>query len=299
MAERVMVYAELNKYETLHGNYIKQQAENQRKALQIPAVITQAEIVEKQAKADIKKRVDITGDNFNLLLGKRNIGKRADAKEALEATVRNYKKEVGGIVGQIGGFDLRLRYVKSGNTFTRNGKTYRANEDTVIAELVGNNVYGCEPTLASIEHAVMNNPDKTLDNAVRTQETLKKELKSLEAEIARPFEYEDKYQKLKQRSAEIDKELGIGNNVEVVEEAEDTTKFRPLDNPAYQRSLEEIYDDLNDIFEGAKVEELGNEEWRVTTPNGKRIIVKVADRIILNDKQARICVRHTTLILTT
>ena len=63
-------------------------------------------------------------------------------------------------------------------------------------------------------------------------------------------------------------------------------KFRPLDNPAYQRSLEEIYDDLNDIFEGAKVEELGNEEWRVTTPNGKRIIVKVADRIILNDKQS-------------
>ncbi len=286
MAERVMVNAELNKYETLHGNYIKQQAENQRKALQIPAVITQAEIVEKQAKADIKKRVDITGDNFNLLLGKRNIGKRADAKEALEATVRNYKNEVGGIVGQIGGFDLRLRYVKSGNTFTRNGKTYRANEDTVIAELVGNNVYGCEPTLASIEHAVMNNPDKTLDNAVRTQETLKKELKSLEAEIARPFEYEDKYQKLKQRSAEIDKELGIGNNAETVEELEDTTKFSPLDNPAYQRSLEEIYDDLNDIFEGAKVEELGNEEWRVTTPNGKRIIVKVADRIILNDKQS-------------
>ena len=257
MAERVMVNAELNKYETLHGNYIKQQAENQRKALQIPAVITQAEIVEKQAKADIKKRVDITGDNFNLLLGKRNIGKRADAKEALEATVRNYKNEVGGIVGQIGGFDLRLRYVKSGNTFTRNGKTYRANEDTVIAELVGNNVYGCEPTLASIEHAVMNNPDKTLDNAVRTQETLKKELKSLEAEIARPFEYEDKYQKLKQRSAEIDKELGIGNNVEVVEEAEDAetnteAKFSGIIKETGSL-IKKVFEKYPDIKNGNKV----------------------------------------------
>ena len=289
MAERTMVNAELNKYATLKGNYIKQRAENSRKAEQIPGRIKQAEIAEKQAKADIKKRVDVTGDNFNLLLGKKNYNKRTDAKDALEATVRNYKNELGGIVGQIGGFDLRLRYVKAGGLFTRKGKVYEAHENTVTAELVGNNVYGCEASLGSIEYAVMHEPDRVLDQSIKAQESLKKELKSLEAEIKRPFEYEDKYQQLKKRAEEIDKELNIGNDAEFVAIDEESKKlFKASTSPEYQRSIEEILEEVEDaLADKAKSVDKVGDDVVVTMNNGKRFILKIEDEIIVSDEDTR------------
>lgn len=212
MAERTMVSAELNKYETLHAAYTRAQAQAARKAEALPIQIKQAELAIKQGKADIKKRTDITKDNFSITLGKKTYTNRADAKEALEKLVGNYKNELGGVVGKVGGFDLRLRLVKKGQEFSVNGLKQHAQTDGVRAELIGNNIYDSEPSLQSIEYNVMHTPEKMVDAAEHNKAGLEKELSTVQKELNKPFEYESKYNELKKRSAEIDKELGIGED---------------------------------------------------------------------------------------
>jgi hypothetical protein len=129
----------------------------------------------------------------------------------------------------------------------------------------------------------MKEPERVLDKAVKTQESMKKELKSLEAEIKRPFEYEDKYQQLKQRAEEIDKELNIGN--EATSEDADK-KFSITESEEWTQTKDELYDSLEDIFgEGSKAEEIAPDEWIVTVPNGKRILIKIKDEIIFNEEE--------------
>lgn len=279
MAERVMVNAELNKYETLHAAYTKAQAMASRRAETLPAQIKQQENRIKQGKADIKKRSDITKDNFSMTLGKKSYSNRTDAKTALEALVKNYKNELGGVVGKIGGFDLRLQLVKAGQLFSSNENIYRANEDAVRAELVGENVYNSEPSLQSIEYNVMHGPERVVDMAERSKSSLEKELADVTKELNKPFEYESKYNELKQRSAEIDKELGIGE--------ENTPKFSVSDEATAQRTLAEVEAEARAAFPNAKYVQYEGNDIIFTMPNGQKIRVSIDDEIILNDEGRR------------
>ena len=279
MAERTMVSAELNKYETLHAAYTRAQAQAARKAEALPIQIKQAELAIKQGKADIKKRIDITKDNFNITLGKKTYTNRAEAKAALEKLVGNYNNELGGVVGKVGGFVLRLRLVKAGQLFSSNERAYRASEDAVRAELVGENVYNSEPSLQSIEYNVMHGPERVVDAAERSKSGLEKELADVTKELNKPFEYEGKYNELKKRSAEIDKELGIGE--------EDAPKFSVSDEATAQRTFAEVETEARAAFPNAKEVQYEGNNIIFAMPNGKKIRVSIDDEIIINDEARR------------
>lgn len=274
VAERVAVNAELNKYEALYASYRKNQAANERKANNLPATIEYNKNIADNARADIKNRSSIEGDKFSITLGKKVFNKRADAKAALEAYASN-KSGTARTVGKIGGFELRLRPLTVGESYSQDGNIFAAQEGDVKAELVGKNTYTCEATLGSIEHAVMHAPEKTLDRAQRNVESSEKELKAVQAEIAEPFKYLEKYEELKKRSAEIDKELGIG-------EAEYSVTIEP----AAQRSSEEVLRELQDALPNGKFEDAGSGEYTVTLPNSTRIKVNIADRMVVNNHEA-------------
>ena len=53
-----------------------------------------------------------------------------------------------------------------------------------------------------------------------------------------------------------------------------------------QRSYDEIVKKLEERFKGCKIEYVGNNDMRVTAPNGISFLVKVKDKIVLNEKQA-------------
>lgn len=278
VAERVAVNAELNKYEALYASYRKNRTANERKASNLPATIEYNKTIADNAKADIKNRSSIEGDKFSITLGKKVFNKRTDAKAALEAYASN-KSGVARTVGKIGGFELRLRPLKAGESYSQDGNIFAAQEGDVKAELIGKNTYTCEAALGSIEYAVMHAPEKTLDRAERNVESSEKELKAVQAELAEPFKYLEKYEELKKRSAEIDAELGITD-------AAGNTQYSAATGPAALRSSEEVLSELQDALPNGKFEDAGNGEYTVTLPNNARFKVNIADRIAANANEA-------------
>lgn len=283
MAERVMVNAKLTQMEALAENYRRDQEKNKRVLAEIPNNIKVAESNAEKAKADIANRKDISGDNFSMVIGRNKTvyTKRTDAKAELERIASHYTNELGGVVAKAGGFDIRFRAIPAGKLFMSNdGKTaYTAAENTVRAEIVGEDTYFCEPTLGSIEHAIMHAPDKALETANRIIVSGKEEMKQLEAKLNEPFKYADEYESLKKRSAEIEEALNKSS-----EQTSDTQYS--VSEEASTRSREEVEAEIKKALPGAELEQRADGSYIATMPNGKRLGIVIEDQILLNERQA-------------
>lgn len=283
MAERVMVNAKLTQMEALAENYRRDQEKNKRILATIPNNIRVAEANAEKAKADIANRKDISGDNFSMVMGRNKTvyTKRTDAKAELERIASHYTNELGGVVAKAGGFDIRFRAIPAGKLFMSNdGKTaYKAAENTVRAEIVGEDTYFCEPTLGSIEHAIMHAPDKALETANRIIASGKEEMKQLEAKINEPFKYADEYESLKKRSAEIEEALNKSS-----EQTSDTQYS--VSSEAVQRAKEEVEAEIRAAFPNGKVEYV-NGVPTITMPNGSKFQYSIRENIVVNAKEQR------------
>lgn len=283
MAERVMVNAKLTQMEALAENYRRDQEKNRRVLAAIPNNIKVAEANAEKAKADIANRKDISGDNFSMVMGRNKTvyTKRTDAKAELERIASHYTNELGGVVAKAGGFDIRFRAIPAGKLFMSNdGKTaYKAAENTVRAEIVGEDTYFCEPTLGSIEHAIMHAPDKALETANRIIVSGKEEMKQLEAKLNEPFKYADEYESLRKRSAEIEEALNKSS-----EQTGDTQYS--VSEEASTRSREEVEAEIKKALPGAELEQREDGSYIATMPNGKRLGIVIEDQILLNERQA-------------
>ena len=283
MAERVMVNAKLTQMEALAENYRRDQEKNKRILAAMPNNIKVAEANAEKAKADIANRKDISGDNFSMVMGRNKTvyTKRTDAKAELERIASHYTNELGGVVAKAGGFDIRFRAIPAGKLFMSNdGKTaYKAAENTVRAEIVGEDTYFCEPTLGSIEHAIMHAPDKALETANKIIATGKEEMKQLEAKLNEPFKYADEYESLRKRSAEIEEALNKSS-----EQTGDTQYS--VSSEAVQRAREEVETEIKKALPGAELEQRADGSYIATMPNGKRLGIVIEDQILLNERQA-------------
>lgn len=283
MAERVMVNAKLTQMEALAENYRRDQEKNRRVLAAIPNNIKVAEANAEKAKADIANRKDISGDNFSMVIGRNKTvyTKRTDAKTELERIASHYTNELGGVVAKAGGFDIRFRAIPAGKLFMSNdGKTaYKASENTVRAEIVGEDTYFCEPTLGSIEHAIMHAPDKALETANKIIVTGKEEMKQLEAKINEPFKYADEYESLKKRSAEIEEALNKSS-----EQTGDTQYS--VSSEAVQRAKDEVEAEIRAAFPNGKVEYV-NGVPTITMPNGSKFQYSIRENIVVNAKEQR------------
>lgn len=283
MAERVMVNAKLTQMEALAENYRRDQEKNRRVMAAIPNNIKVAEVNAEKAKTDIANRKDISGDNFSMVIGRNKTvyTKRTDAKAELERIASHYTNELGGVVAKAGGFDIRFRAIPAGKLFMSNdGKTaYKAFENTVRAEIVGEDTYFCEPTLGSIEHAIMHAPDKALETANRIIVRGKEEMKQLEAKLNEPFKYADEYESLKKRSAEIEESLNKSS-----EQTGDTQYS--VSSEAVQRAKEEVEAEIRAAFSNGKVEYV-NGVPTITMPNGSKFQYSIRENIVVNAKEQR------------
>lgn len=283
MAERVMVNAKLTQMEALAENYRRDQEKNRRVMAAIPNNIKVAEVNAEKAKTDIANRKDISGDNFSMVIGRNKTvyTKRTDAKAELERIASHYTNELGGVVAKAGGFDIRFRAIPAGKLFMSNdGKTaYTASENTVRAEIVGEDTYFCEPTLGSIEHAIMHAPDKALEAANRIIVTGKEEMKQLEAKLNEPFKYADEYESLRKRSAEIEEALNKSS-----EQTGDTQYS--VSEETNQRARDEVEAEIRAAFPNGKVEYV-NGVPTITMPNGSKFQYSIRENIVVNAKEQR------------
>lgn len=283
MAERVMVNAKLTQMEALAENYRRDQEKNRRVMAAIPNNIKVAEVNAEKAKTDIANRKDISGDNFSMVIGRNKTvyTKRTDAKAELERIASHYTNELGGVVAKAGGFDIRFRAIPAGKLFMSNdGKTaYTAAENTVRAEIVGEDTYFCEPTLGSIEHAIMHAPDKALETANRIIVSGKEEMKQLEAKLNEPFKYADEYESLRKRSAEIEEALNKSS-----EQTGDTQYS--VSEEANQRARDEVEAEIRAAFPNGKVEYV-NGVPTITMPNGSKFQYSIRENIVVNAKEQR------------
>lgn len=204
MAERVMVNAKLNQYSVLAANYKKDQAKNKRDLETLPKTLKILEEKMQNAKEDIKTRIDTKGDKFSIQIGGITYDSRTEAKEIIERDVKNYL--VSNV--KLGGFNIKATLYPKGFPFLDNyGKIYTAETDTYRAEVIGKNRYYCDYTVSSMEYTVMNMPEKIYLSAKNGIESTQKRIKAIEAELNKPFKYQEEYEKLQKRSAEIEAEL--------------------------------------------------------------------------------------------
>lgn len=204
MAERVMVNAKLNQYSVLAANYKKDQAKNKRDLETLPKTLKILEEKMQNAKEDIKTRIDTKGDKFSIKIGGITYDSRTEAKEIIERDVKNYL--VSNV--KLGGFNIKATLYPKGFPFLDNyGKIYTAETDTYRAEVIGKNRYYCDYTVSSMEYTVMNMPEKIYLSAKNGIESTQKRIKAIEAELNKPFKYQEEYEKLQKRSAEIEAEL--------------------------------------------------------------------------------------------
>lgn len=298
MAEKTMVDAEVNKYSLLHASYTQQRQANERMALALPSKIDVARADLKAAQEDVKNRQDVKGENFVMELSGKRYTERAAAGEALGKLMDSYTNKSGSVVGKIGGFDLRLK--------ARDTVTFKTGEDgvkekvytAVDATVVGKGQYTAQTaSLQGIEYAVMNGPD----NAVRfLQEDIvraEKELKALQVELEKPFEYQEKYEVLVKRQAEINKELKLDElmNGGSVEESIDI-KGDERQKPEREFSIrskeggelltpEEVLAQAKRSIPNGKNFALDGATVSLDLPNGRNLTINLVDEIVATPQQ--------------
>lgn len=298
MAEKTMVDAEVNKYSLLHASYTQQRQANERRALALPSKIDVARADLKAAQEDVKNRQDVKGENFVMELSGKRYTERAAAGEALGKLMNSYTNKSGSVVGKIGGFDLRLK--------ARDTVTFKTGEDgvkekvytAVDATVVGKGQYTAQTaSLQGIEYAVMNGPD----NAVRfLQEDIvraEKELKALQVELEKPFEYQEKYEGLVKRQAEINKELKLDElmNGGSVEESIDI-KGDERQKPEREFSIrskeggelltpEEVLSQAKRSIPNGKNFALNGATVSLDLPNGRNLTINLVDEIVATPQQ--------------
>lgn len=298
MAEKTMVDAEVNKYSLLHASYTQQRQANERRALALPSKIDVARADLKAAQEDVKSRQDVKGENFVMELSGKRYTERAAAGEALGKLMDSYTNKSGSVVGKIGGFDLRIK--------ARDTVTFKTGEDgakekvytAVDATVVGKGQYTAQTaSLQGIEYALMNGPD----NAVRfLQEDIvraEKELKALQVELEKPFEYQEKYEGLVKRQAEINKELKLDElmNGGGVEESIDI-KGDERQKPEREFSIrskeggelltpEEVLSQAKRSIPNGKNFALNGATVSLDLPNGRNLTINLVNEIVATPQQ--------------
>jgi|GEM_PF-880052 len=195
--------------------HLKNQKESQSRAAklrqnEIPAVERRV----KNLQADAEKRPNLFGDKFSVKLGDKVYTKFADAKNAFEKTVNDFKKLSPEKIGEIGGFEIVAR-----TEFTQavRGGVLETIGKQVYLKLEKNGNYDVDSSLESIRNFISGDKGtsivKLLDKEKLKLDNLKGELAGLTEKIRQPFDKQAELDAAEKRLAEIQSQIVDKNNV--------------------------------------------------------------------------------------
>lgn len=221
MAEKVNLDAEVMRLKSLESSYNKEQRRMRGELQKLPAQIEQAKADAGRASADIKDRVSTKGDDFRMKLGDKVYTKRADATKALEAIEKSFRKPVSTKIGEIGGFEIHMRFDQAYVENIGGGQVVHGRN---VIQLVNHGSYTAEPSVSSMEYALSHAPEKALHGAETLLQKSEERRKGLNEEIGKPFKQKEQLDAAVKRQQEIQKQLDEANKPKEVQGNESTEK---------------------------------------------------------------------------
>lgn len=213
MAEKTILDTEIYKYDILYSNYIKNQKECERMLESIPMAIEKKKLNNELYLEDIKNRRAVKGDDFEILINGKIYNERKIAKEKLEYIINKNSSEnqnLTKILGAFGNFQLKLQ--SRTKSYLDNSVTLFSNQEerNIDLILVGKKTYIANTnTILGLEYTLNNTPDKKLQEGIEEIIELEKKLEHYKVKQNSEFPDIEKLNKLKARSVEINKQLGI------------------------------------------------------------------------------------------
>jgi hypothetical protein len=205
IVEKIKVDTELRRLDQLHTLHQRQKLEIQWSMSSLTSRISQAESHIRDLEADIASRDIHPKEEFGMVVGTRRFSgseARKEAAEALTNVVLSWRNDpVAAQRGTYRGFEIWSR-----------GKTtlsQQLDDDLPRIYLQGRATYHAKVnretplgTLLSIDQ-VLSNIDRHLENEKAVRRDLLQRLADYEAQLAKPFEHEERLRTLIQRQAEL------------------------------------------------------------------------------------------------
>lgn len=204
--EKVQVEDKISNLKSKQRRFISELEQNKHRLATLPETISRLKKNSESYKADADTVKRNTGKEFEITLGKKTYGDRADAAKALEKLMRKVPrngKEVE--LGTFRGLKLSVsQSIEKGLVFYLDGKS----RYTVSAgDSAAGNLTRITNSTEKIE-TMYNDAENAID-------TYNGEIKTLESEVKRTFPNETELTELQERLSQIDSELGIGKNDDV------------------------------------------------------------------------------------
>ena len=204
--EKVQVEDKISNLKSKQRRFISELEQNKHRLATLPETISRLKKNSESYKADADTVKRNTGKEFEITLGKKTYGDRADAAKALEQLMRKVPrngKEVE--LGTFRGLKLSVsQSIEKGLVFYLDGKS----RYTVSA---GDSAAGNLTRIANSSEKI----ETMYNDAENAIDTYNGEIKTLESEVKRTFPNETELTELQERLSQIDSELGIGKNDDV------------------------------------------------------------------------------------
>jgi hypothetical protein len=223
--EKAGIDAEVAKLSLLKSQWDNQRWSNQRESATLPGRIEKLRQRIEAIEADIADRVDVRGQRFCMVIDGQRFTDRTEAGNALvryyvDAKARtrkigNWKTSAGEIVvGQFAGFDLAV----SIPTAAADGPTFLLKKRRAYVAHHSDNPLGMVRVIENVTNALEGRLAEVHEDLARAE----KRLADILAELAKPFDKEDRLTQLLVRQREINASLDLdkGNAGAMEAEAE-------------------------------------------------------------------------------
>ncbi|MBR1647792.1 MAG: DEAD/DEAH box helicase family protein, partial [Selenomonadaceae bacterium] len=194
--------------------FAKRQRNNAAEQKKLSAKIPQIQQRIKNIDADISEKTSTAGKNFKMKIGETVYTDRVEAGKAFDELIKNSIIIMTTKVGEIGGFDVKLRVLPSGATFVK---------------LSNHELYPAEPSLRSIEYFISNGIEKALVGAQDKLKYAQTQLAVVEDEFAKPFA---KQAELDEATAKLNKLQSKMHSPIAQPETSDAQTETSIDEPA-------------------------------------------------------------------
>ena len=180
----------------------------------LPLTIKSHNATLRNLEADLKNRIDLSGDRFKITLMNQAFTERTEAGEKLKALYPILSRDEEREIGEVSGFKLlgRMDYFGQKPKFTIRG---HSSYDIEASDSELGTISKIENVLKGFEHKI-----EQLKNSI---EYSHKQVIDIKDELKKPFPHLIKLQDYQRRKAEIDTSLDLNKKDEIVPEISEDT----------------------------------------------------------------------------
>lgn len=295
--EQLDLNNQVTKYANAQTAFKRKQRDAQADVDTLPKEKELLEIISGKVEADIKARKDTKGDAFTMKVGDKVFTERTKAEAALNKILEVFTKTTSMKIGEIGGFDLKAVYSKTG--WSIDGEAGGG----VKLQLVHNQAYSVNAnSIQGIEKVLQGAPEKKLTECREKISHIDTRLKEADEILNQESPYAEKLKQLQQRLVEVNREieqtLVEGSQQknepvtdpetgEIIGEAPETASVKySVSESSQKRTADEWIQIIRDELPTATSIKVAGDVVTVKMPNGGILEFNLVDKIFINKAAA-------------